>query len=163
MPVARRYDAAMVRRYLQLRLAAAAAAALMSLPAHAIFAVTEAWVRPAAMGKATEAYMQLMSSDGATLVDVRSDAAASVSLLTAGGRRIAPMSLALPAGDTVWLAPGKQRLALARLARTQREGDRVPFVLLVRMGDGTTQEIAVDAEVRHHSPTDDPLNPHHHH
>lgn len=69
------------------------------------------------------------------------------------------LALALFA-PTILLAPGKYRLALEKLARSLRRGDRVPITLIVHEGAGTIQEIDVDAEVRHRSPTAD--HTHHH-
>ena len=106
--------------------------------------------------------MQLMSSDGATLIGVRSPIAGSVALLGAGGKRTSPMALALPAGNTVALAPGKFRISLGKIVRTLRVGDRVPLTLVVRDVTGASQEIDVDAEVRLRSPLDDHLHPHKH-
>jgi copper(I)-binding protein len=133
--------------------------ALVSAHAHAVFVVTEPWVRPARATQSTEAYMELMSSDGATLVAVRSKVADSVALRDARG---SPLVLSLPAGTTVALAPGKNRLALRGLGRTFQLGDRVPLILVVRGVTGVTEEIDVDAEVRQHSPTRDHQLPHAH-
>ena len=135
---------------------------LVNAHANAVFVVNEPWVRPAPAAQTTEAYMRLMSSDGATLVGVRSPIAGSVALLDAGGKHASPMALPLPAGDTVVLAPGKFRIALGRIVRTLRVGDRVPLTLVVRDASGASQEIDIDAEVRLRSPTDDHLHPHTH-
>lgn len=135
--------------------------ALACTHAHAVFLVTEPWVRPARANAATEAYMQLRSSEGATLIDVRCAVAAEVSLRTAQGLRIAPIALPLPPGATVLLAPGKVRIALRGLVQPLRLGERVSLTLVLRRGDGTTQEIPVDAEVRRRSPTDDHRHRHH--
>jgi hypothetical protein len=54
----------------------------------------------------------------------------------------------------VVLAPDKHRLALEGLTRPLRVGERVPITLTIRALDGTTQDVAVDAEVRRQSPTD---------
>ena len=103
-----------------------------------------------------------MSSDGATLIGARSPIAGSVALVGAEGKRASPMALPLPAGNTVKLAPGKFRIALGKIVRTLRVGDRVPLTLVVRDVSGASQEIDVDAEVRLRSPTDDHLRPHTH-
>jgi copper(I)-binding protein len=103
--------------------------------------------------------MELMSSDGATLVGVRSPVAASVAL---HGARGSPIALSLPAGATVALAPGKRRLTLGKLESALRVGDRVPMTLTVRDRTGATREIDIDAEVRLHSPTFDHRVPHTH-
>jgi copper(I)-binding protein len=138
---------------------AGAVLTLVSAHAHAVFVVTEPWVRPARAAQSTEAYMELMSSGGATLIGVRSNVAASVALHGAPG---SPIALALPAGATVALAPGKPRLTLGKLGKSLRLGDRVPMTLIVRDESGVTQEIDVDAEVRLHSPTHDHHLPHTH-
>jgi copper(I)-binding protein len=144
------------------RLLAVAALALVSAQARAVFVVAEPWLRPAPAAQATEAYMRLMSSDGATLIGVRSPIAGSVALLGTGGKRTSPMALPLPAGDTVVLAPGKFRIQLGKLSRTLRVGDRVPLTLVVREVTGAPLEIDIDAEVRLRSATDDHLRPHTH-
>ncbi len=137
----------------------AALAAVISAHAHAVFVVNEPWVRPAEAGQATEAYMEIVSSDGATLVGARSAAAVRVMLVGTHG---ATPAVPLPAGRSMLLAPGKFRLALVKLTRTLRPGVRVPVTLLLRDGSGATQEIEIDAEVRLRSPTDDHLRPHSH-
>lgn len=106
--------------------------------------------------------MELMSSGGATLVEVRSPLAVKVRLVTGKARQEAPFALALPARDTVKLAPAGTRLVLERLARPLKLRDRVPLTLVLRNADGSTQEIAVDAEVRRRSPSDDHRKPHKH-
>jgi periplasmic copper chaperone A len=141
------------------RLALAAAAAVVSAHAHAVFVINEPWVRPAQAAQATEAYMELVSSDGAMLIGARSPVAGRVTLVGTHGPTLA---VPLPAGRSVHLVPGKFRLALVKLARTLRAGDRVPVTLVLRDGSGATQEIDIDAEVRLRSPTDDHLHPHSH-
>jgi copper(I)-binding protein len=131
--------------------------------AQAVFTVTEPWVRPAGAGQSTVAYMELMSSAGATLVEVRTPAASAVALQDAKRRTAPSMALTLPARQPVALAPDGHRLLLRALKQPLRPGDRVPLVLVVRAPDGVAQEINVDAEVRRRSPTDDHLRPHVHH
>ncbi len=106
--------------------------------------------------------MQLRSSDGATVVDVRSDFAAHVAMRPPGTSGATVRAIPLPPGVTVRLAPGAYRLALPNLERPLKIGDRVPFVLTVEAADGSRQEISVNAEVRRRSPTDDHLRPHKH-
>lgn len=130
--------------------------------AEGVFVVTEPWVRPAAAKQSTDASMQLMSSAGATLIGARTELAASVMLRSPTGKTVAPMALPLPAGVVVALQPRGYRLVLHSLARRLRAGDRVPMMLTVRNADGSTEDIAVDAEVRLHSPTDDHRLPHTH-
>ncbi len=149
------YDARM-RRRIQLRLALVASLALApAAGAVSAFNVNEPWVKPAAAGGSTEAYMEMRSSDASAIVDVRSPVAASVMLVTSKGRQAPPFALTLPAGTLVSLAAGGNRFALLRVSRPLNLGDRVPLTLVVRRGDGTTQDIDVDAEVRRHSPSYD--------
>ena len=131
-----------------------------------LFIVNQPWVRPAAAGKTTEAYMDLTSTAGASLVSVESADAASAAIVnphpvSPPGK--APPSIALPPGKLIALAPGVTRITLRRLTRTLKLGDRVSLVLAVVYDDGSEQAIPVDAEVRLHSPIDDELRAHHHH
>jgi copper(I)-binding protein len=133
------------------------ACALSALaPARAgVFSVAEPWTRAASANASAEAFMELMSSDGATLVDVRSPVAAQVRLVTGKQRQAPPFALALPARVTVKLAPGNVRLVLERVKRPLKLKDRVPLTLVLRNADGSTQEVEVDAEVRRRSPSAD--------
>ena len=138
--------------------------AVALIPAHAasLFVVTEPWVRVASNGRAAEAYMELRSTDGATLVAVKSDIATEV-VMRSPGASGAPLSrIPLAAGSTVKLAPGGYRLVLASLDRTLKLGDRVEFVLTIEGADGKRQDIAASAEVRRRSPTDDHRRGHAH-
>jgi copper(I)-binding protein len=125
--------------------------------ARALFIVNQPWVKPGA--KDTEAYMLLTSTDGATLVGVRSALAARASMRSVrGGERSA---VTLPAGVTVALRPNADRIVLRGLARTLKPGDRFPLTLQIQTADGTRQDIAVDAEVRFESPLDAERRAHH--
>jgi len=132
------------------------------LPANAValFIVTEPWVRVAPDGRSAEAYMQLRSSEGAAVVGVRSDVTGNIALRPPGASGAAANEIRLPAGVTVLLAPGANRVALPSLNRTLKLGDRVPLVLTVEAADGSRQEIPVNAEVRRRAPTDDHRIPH---
>jgi copper(I)-binding protein len=124
-----------------------------------VFAVNAPWVRPASRGQATEAFMELTSSDASTLVGARAAVARRATLRGAKG----PVeSIALPAGKALLLAPAGLRIALGGLDRTLHLGDRVSITLVVRRADGTQDEIPVDAEVRRRSPIDDERRAHHH-
>ena len=136
--------------------------AIASTDACAIFIATEPWARPAAGGQSTEAYVQLTSTEGATLVGARCATAASIELLSPGAARSTPGELPLPPGQLVALEPKSSRYVLRGLKRTLKVGDRVPIVLIVQAADGSRREIPLDAEVRLHSPTEDHLRPHHH-
>jgi copper(I)-binding protein len=117
-----------------------------------MFIVNQPWVRPAAAGRDTAAYMDLTSTAGARVVDAFSVAARSTRVL---GR--ASASVDLPAGTLVALSPGAQRIALDGLLRTLRVHDRVPISLDVVYADGTRQTIFVDAEVRMHAPLEEEM------
>lgn len=148
--------------------AAAIAIALIASSAGAtgLFIVNQPWVHPAAAGQTTEAYMDLTSTAGASVVGVESADAALAAITNpkpvppAG--KAAP-SITLPPGKLIALAPGATRITLRRLTRTLKLGDRVSMVLAVVYDDGSRQSIPVDAEVRLHSPIDDELRAHHHH
>ena len=128
---------------------------LFAAHAQAVLVVTEPWVRPAARGATTEAYMEILSSDGATLLEVRSDAARTAVLLDARGRPAGANGVLLLPGTLTVLAPRRARLSLRTLAGSLKVGDRVPLTLVLRGADGTAQTVDVDAEVRLRSPTDD--------
>lgn len=154
--------ASLLARY---RVAAAAfvlGLATAAAQADGLFVVNQPWVRPAQAGQTTEAYMDLTSTAGAKLVSVASAAAPAVAIRAPDKRRGAAPTVTLPAGTLVALAPGEYRIALQRVARTLKPGDRVPLTLTIEAADGSRQEIPVDAEVRLHSPIDDELRAHKH-
>lgn len=137
------------------RLACGVAAMLVAAQAQAIFIVNQPWVTPAARGASTEAYMDLTSTEGATLVAVATDAAAAVAILKPGKTANKVDSVPLPERSLVAMRPGGYRIALQRVVRTLKLGERVMLTLTIRNADGTQQEIPVDAEVRLHSPIED--------
>ena len=136
--------------------------ALVPAMAMAVFVVNAPWVRPVGAGGNTEAYMTLTSTEGATLVAVRSDIASGIVIVTADREKKRVERLPLPAGDAVMLQPGASRVRLLRLTRALKLGDRVPLTLAIEHADGKREEIAVDAEVRRRSPIDDHLHGHAH-
>jgi copper(I)-binding protein len=136
--------------------------ALIVTDANAIFIVNQPWLTPAAKGRSTAAYMDLTSTEGATLVAARSDAAVNVRIAGSKGRAAIVASLPLPAGKMIRLEKGGYRLVLDRLTRTVALGDRVILTLTIEAGDGSRQEIAVNAEARRNSPLDDERRAHHH-
>jgi len=127
---------------------------LIAAKAQAMFIVNQPWVKPAARGAATEVYMDLTSSDGATLVGVATDVATAVSLRGPGSSRSAK-SVVLPPQTLVALKPGGYRIALDRVVRALRLGDRVMLTLTIQATDGTQQAIPVNAEVRLRSPLEE--------
>jgi periplasmic copper chaperone A len=142
-------------------LACGLALLLAAAQASALFAVNQPWVRPASRDQATEAYMNLTSTEGATLVAVASAAAGSVAI-RAPGKKDRVGRLPLPAQTLVALAPDSYRLVLSRLRRTLKVGERVPLTLTIEHADGSREDIGVNAEVRLHSPIDDELRAHSH-
>jgi len=146
----------------RLALAAGLVTALAPAVADAIFVVNQPWARPATKAATTEVYMELTSTDGATLVGARSDLARTVVIAAPGGKPPVVERLALPAGMPIVLAPGSYRLRLMALDRALMLGDRVPIVLTIEGADGKRQEIPIAAEVRRRSPVDDELRAHRH-
>jgi copper(I)-binding protein len=143
--------------------AAAALATTVSVvapDAQALFIVNQPWVKPGA--HASEAYMNLTSTEGATLIGVRSPIAAQAALRGPGTRGRARPSLPLPAGATVALQPRANRIVLTGLVHALQLGERVPLTLSVETAPGVNEEVAVDAEVRNESPLDAERRAHHH-
>lgn len=127
-----------------------------------LIVVNQPWVKPAAAGRTTEAYMNITATDGAVLVAARSDSAAATALQQPGTAKRASTGIALPAGRIVELAPGGYRLWLRGLHKTIRLGDVVPLSLTIRDADGAVQDIAVGAVTRLHSPVEDEHRAHQH-
>ncbi len=158
----------MPKRIAFLRLAAGCtlAGALLAAPlsslAIAVIAISDPWVRVASNGKSAEVFMEIRSSEGATIVGVDSDVTAEVPMQRPGTKRAAADRIPLPAGTGVKLAPGAYRLLLPALNRSLKLGDRVALKLIVEAPDGSRQTIPVNAEVRKRSAYDDHLHPHSH-
>jgi copper(I)-binding protein len=138
------------------------ALALTATGAQALTVVNQPWVRPAAAGHSTEAYMNLTSTEGATLVAARTESAAATTLHRPGSDARAAVELALPARAIVGLAPGSYRFSLRRLSKTIKLGDIVPLTLTIRGADGVLQDIAVGAVARLRSSVDDERRAHRH-
>jgi periplasmic copper chaperone A len=155
----------MTRKFAGVRTAAWACGvgfALLTSAAQALFIVNQPWVRPAKSGQSTELYMNLTSTDGATLVDVRTAAAAKVVLRAPGKAARTIAALPLPAGELVALSPGNARVGLQGLQRTLKSGDRIDVTLTIRGADGNTLEVPLSIEARWRSAEDDERRPHHH-
>lgn len=149
-------------RRLSIALMLGSATVMASAPANALFIVNQPWVRPAKTTQSTEAYMDLTSTDGATLVGVRADVAKTVSIRAPGSAVAVTTKVALPPKVLVALAPGQYRIAFSHLLRTLQRGGRVELTLTIEQHDGSRQEIVVNAEVREHSPIDDERRAHEH-
>jgi hypothetical protein len=138
----------------KLSVATALALAFASAPAWAQVSVSQPWVRGTVQGqKATGAFMQLRSADGAALVGARSPIAGVVEIHEMKMdndvmRMRAIPKLDLPAGQAVELKPGGYHVMLMDLRQPLKKGDTVPITLSVQGRDGKTQEIEVKAEVR---------------
>jgi len=150
---------ASLRRYACRCVLAVAFLAPASSLAVAVIAVSDPWVRLAPNGKSAEAFMEIRSSEGATIVGVESDVAADVRMQRPGTQRAAAKGVPLPAGVNVKLAPGAYRFLLPKLNRSLKLGDRVAFSVIVEASDGSRQAIPVNAEVRRRSAYDDHLRP----
>ena len=137
---------------MSLRLAALVAA-LLSFPAFAQVAVTDAWVRATVAGqKGTGAFMQLKAATDATLVAVTSPVAKVVEIhemkMDGGVMRMSAVDkLPLPAGKTVELKPSGYHVMLMDLAGPLSEGATVPLTLVFDGKDGR-KEMQVNATVR---------------
>jgi copper(I)-binding protein len=135
-------------------IATALALAIVSGPAWAQVAVSQAWVRGTVQGqKATGAFMQLRSTERTTLIAARSPVAGVVEIHEMKMennvmRMRAIPKLELPAGQAVDLKPGGYHVMLMDLKQPLKKGDTVPITLSVQGKDGKTQEIEVKAEVR---------------
>jgi copper(I)-binding protein len=130
------------------------AAGVAATAAQAQVTVSGAWVRGTVQGQtATGAYMQLRSTDGATLVGADSPAAGIVEIhemrMEGNTMRMRGVDkLELPAGRAVELKPGGYHVMLMDLKAPLKKGDAVPIKLKVRSKSGQTQDIEVRAEVR---------------
>lgn len=129
-------------------------AAVGAATAHAQVSVSGAWARGTVEGqKASGAYMQLRSTDGAALVGAESPAAGVVEIheMRMEGntmRMRAIPKLELPAGQAVELKPGGYHIMLMNLKGPLKKGESVPIRLKFQGKDGKPQELEVKAEVR---------------
>ena len=103
--------------------------------------------------KATGAFMELKSAEGAALVGAASPVAGIVEIheMRMDGntmRMRAVDKLELPAGRAVELKPGGYHVMLMDLKAPLKKGDTVPITLKVRTKSGQAQDLEVKAEVR---------------
>lgn len=117
--------------------------------------VKEAWVRgTVAQQRATGAFMQISSVQGARLISASSAAAGVVEIheMSMDGNtmrmRALPQGLALPAGKTVALEPGGYHMMMMDLLAPLRAGDAVDLKLLIEAADGQRSTLVVKAVVR---------------
>lgn len=130
------------------------AALMASAPAWSQVMVSAPWVRGTVQGqKATGAFMQLQSTDGASLVAAESPVAGVVEIhemrMESNVMRMrAIQKLDLPAGQVVELKPGGYHVMLLDLKQPLKKGDSVQLKLKFQGKDGKPQELEVKAEVR---------------
>jgi copper(I)-binding protein len=130
------------------------AAFAASAPVWSQVTVSQPWVRGTVQGqKATGAFMQLKSADGAALVAAQSPVAGVVEIHEMRMennvmRMRAIPKLDLPAGQAVDLKPGGYHVMLMELKQPLKKGDTVPITLKLQGKDGKPQEVEVKAEVR---------------
>jgi len=116
--------------------------------------VRQPWVRATvAQQRVTGAFMQILSSKDARLVEVRSEVAQVVELHEmVMDRNVMKMravaGLDLPAGKSVELKPGGYHVMLMDLKRQLDAGDSVPLTLVIEGRDGKRETVAVKAAVR---------------
>jgi hypothetical protein len=126
----------------------------LAASAQAQVSVSGAWARGTVEGqRATGAFMQLRSADGAALVGAESPVAGVVEIheMRMEGnvmRMRAVPKLELPAGQAVDLKPGGYHIMLMNLKAPLRKGESVPIKLKFQGKDGKPQEVEVKAEVR---------------
>lgn len=129
-------------------LLAAAAASQAQVEARA------AWARATVHGQTTAGvYMQLKSSERASLVGAESPAASSVEIhemkMENNVMRMRALSkLELPPGKTVEMKPGGYHIMLLALKKQLKKGEVVPVRLKVEMADKSVRTLEVRAEVR---------------
>ena len=127
---------------------------LFGAAAQADVTVKESWVRGTTPAqKATGAFMEITSSDAASLLSASSPVAGVVEIHTMkmeeGVMKMrAIQKLDLPAGKGVKLQPGGNHVMLMDLRQQMKKGDVVPITLKVEGKDKTVQTIEIKAEVR---------------
>jgi hypothetical protein len=128
--------------------------AAISLSALADVTVKDAWVRGTTPAqKATGAFMEIVSSDAASLLSASSPVAGVVEIHTMkmedGVMKMRAIpKLDLPAGKGVKLAPGGNHVMLMDLKQQMKKGEVVPITLRVEGKDKKVQTIEIKAEVR---------------
>lgn len=130
------------------------AIAACSSTALAEVGIKDAWVRGTVAGQsATGAFMELKSSDDATLIGASSPLAGVVEVhemtMDNGMMKMRALPrLELPAGKPVTLRPGSYHVMLMGLKQPLKKGDSVPLILKVESKDKKLLTLEVNAEVR---------------
>ncbi|MCC6657255.1 MAG: copper chaperone PCu(A)C [Rhodocyclaceae bacterium] len=128
--------------------------AAFSLSAMADVAVKDAWVRGTTPAqKATGAFMEITSSEAASLLSASSPVAGVVEIHTMkmedGVMKMRAIpKLDLPAGKGIKLQPGGNHVMLMDLKQQMKKGDVVPITLKIEGKDKQVQTLEIKAEVR---------------
>ena len=116
--------------------------------------VKESWVRGTTPAqKATGAFMEITSSEAASLLSASSPVAGVVEIHTMkmedGVMKMRAIpKLDLPAGKSVKLTPSGNHIMLMDLKQQMKKGDVVPITLKIEGKDKKVQMLEVKAEVR---------------
>lgn len=116
--------------------------------------VKDSWVRGTVAGQsATGAFMELKSTEDATLVGASSTVAGVVEVhemtMDNGVMKMRALPrLTLPAGKPVALKPGGYHIMLMDLKQPLKKGDSVPLTLKLEGKDKKSSTLEVKAEVR---------------
>jgi copper(I)-binding protein len=116
--------------------------------------VKDSWVRGTTPAqKATGAFMEIASSEAASLLSAASPLAGVVEVhsmkMEDGVMKMRALpKLDLPAGKAVKLQPGGNHIMLMDLRQQMKKGDVVPITLKVEGKDKKVQTIEIKAEVR---------------
>jgi len=125
-----------------------------ALPAAAQLAVRDAWLRATVPAQTVAgAFMQLTSPVDARLVEASSPAARVVEIheMAMEGNMMKMRQIAgldLPAGKAVMLRPGGYHLMLIDLKRPLKDGEAVPFTLVIQGREGRRETVEIKAQVR---------------
>ncbi len=125
-----------------------------TLPAAAQLAVRDAWLRATVPAQTVAgAFMQLTSPVDARLIEASSPVARVVEIheMAMEGNMMKMRQipgLDLPAGKPVMLRPGGFHLMLIDLKGQLRDGEAVPFTLVIQGRDGRRETIEIKAQVR---------------
>jgi copper(I)-binding protein len=121
-----------------------------------VVTVNQPWLHPAPAGGSAGVFLILGSSTGARLVGARSSDG-EVSLMRGKARAT---EIDVPPGEPLALTQAGPHLLVRKLNRRVVLGDHVSLTLTLRDAQGGTQDIPVQAEVRHRSPIDDERRAH---
>ena len=122
--------------------------------AQADVTVKDSWVRGTTPAqKATGAFMEITSTDAASLLSASSKDTATIEIYTMkmedGVMKMRQIpKLDLPAGKGIKLQPGGNHVMLMDLKQQLKKGDVVPITLKIEGKDKQVQTLEIKAEVR---------------